>query len=61
MQAGRYCHTVVIFRRLAVFSFMSVTTLAEALKPKYGGKFLEVGAFFFVGGNDFGGSGKTKI
>ena len=54
-----------------VFSFLAVTTLVEALKPKYGGifsavmqyggNFLAVGDFSFFGGNDFGGSGKTKI
>ena len=27
----------VFFRRLAVFSFLAVTTLAEAVKLKYGG------------------------
>ena len=25
------------------------------------GNFLAVGVFFFFGGNDFGGSGKTKV
>ena len=29
-QAGRYCHTAVIFTRLAVFHFSEVTVLAEA-------------------------------
>ena len=28
-QPGRYCHTAVFFRRVAVFSFLAVTTLAE--------------------------------
>ena len=70
-QAGRYCHTAVRFRRWAVFSFLAVTTLAEAVKPKYGdifsavmqygGNFLAVGGFSFFGGNDFGENGKTKI
>ena len=59
------------FRRFAVFSFLAVTTLAEAVKPKYGDifsavmqyrdKVLAVGGFSCCGGNDFGGSGKTKI
>ena len=71
-RAGRYCQTAVICRRLAVFSFLAVTTFAEAVKPKYGGilsavkqyggNFLAVGGFSFFAGNDFvGGSGKTKI
>ena len=48
-----------------------VTTLAEAVKAKYGGKFsavmphggnfLAVGGFSFFGGNNVGGGGKTKI
>ena len=52
---------VVIFRRLAVFSFLAVPTLAEAVKPKYGGifsavmqygcNFLAVSGFSFFGGN----------
>ena len=61
-----------IFQRLAVFSFLAVTTLAEAVKPKYGGIFsavmqykghclAAVGGISVFGGNDFGGSGKTKI
>ena len=64
-------HTAVIFRRLAVFSFLAVTTLAETVKPKYGGIFsavvqyggifLAVGGFSFCGGNDFDGSGKIKF
>ena len=41
--------------------FSAVTTLAEAVKPKYGGNFSAVGGFLFFGGNDFGGGGKTKI
>ena len=28
---------------------------------QYGGNFFTVGGFSFFGGNDFGGSGKTKI
>ena len=69
-QVGLHCHTAVIFRRLAVFSFLAVTTLAEAVKPnyggifsavmQYGGNFLAVGGFPFFGGNDFGGRGKPK-
>ena len=27
----------------------------------YGGNFLAVGGFSFIGGNDFGGGGKTKV
>ena len=27
----------------------------------YGGNFLAVGGFSFLGGNDFGGGGKTKL
>ena len=71
-QAGRYCHFWrQFFRRLAAFSLLAVTTLAEAVKPKYGGifsavmqyggNFLAVGGFSCFGGNDFGGSGKTKL
>ena len=41
-QVGLHCHTAVIFRRLAVFSFLAVTTLAEAVKPNYGGIFSAV-------------------
>ena len=47
-----------------------VTTLAEAVKPKYGGnfsvvmpyggKFSAVGGFSIFDGNDFDGGGKTK-
>lgn len=69
--AGRHCHTAVIIRRLAVFSLLAVTTLAEAVKPKYagifpvvmktyGGNALAVCSFSFSGGYDFGGSGKQK-
>ena len=49
------------FRRLAVFSFLAVTTLAEAAKPKHGGifsavmhysgNFLSVSCSSFFGGN----------
>ena len=70
-QVGLHCHTAVIFRRLAVFSFLAVTTLAEAVKPNYGGifsavmhdsgNFLAVGGFPFFGGNDLSASGETKI
>ena len=62
---------MVIFPRWAVFGFLAVTTLTEAVKPKYGGKisvvmpyggnFSVVGGFSIFGGNDFGGGGKTKI
>ena len=48
-------------KRLAVFSFLAVTTLANAVKPKYGGissavmqyvgKVLAVSGFSFFGGN----------
>ena len=50
---------------------MTVTTSAQAVKPKYvgnfaagfpyGGNFTAVGGSSFFGGNDFGGGGKTKI
>ena len=53
------------------FSFLAVTTLAEAVKLKHGGKFSAVmlysgsfsavGGFSLFGGNGFGGGGKTKI
>ena len=70
-RAGRYCQTAVICRRLAVFSFLAVTTLFGGRgKPKYGGifaavmpygcNFLAVGGSSFFGGNDFGRSGKPK-
>ena len=36
-QAGRYCHTAMGFRRLVVFLFLAVITMAEAVKPNYGG------------------------
>ena len=39
---GIAIYTAVIFRRFAVFSFLAVTTLAEAVKPKYGGIFSAV-------------------
>ena len=42
-------------------SFLAVTTLAEAVKPKYGVNFSAVGCFSFFDGADFGGGGKTKI
>ena len=35
--------------------------MTEAVKPKYGGIVSAVGGFSFLGGNDFGGGGKTKI
>ena len=59
------------FLAVGVFSFLALTTLAEAIKPTYGGSMwavmsyggncLAVGGFSFLGGNDFGGGGKTKI
>ena len=51
----------VIFRRQADFRFLAVTTLAEAVKPKYdgifsavmsyGGNFSALSGFSFFGGN----------
>ena len=38
------------------FSFLAVTTLAEAVKPKYGGNFSVVSYFSFFGGNVNGDS-----
>ena len=68
-QAGLHCHTVVIFRRLAVFSFSAVTPLAVAVKPNYGGifsavmqdsgNFLAVSVFLVFGGNYLSASGET--
>ena len=51
-QAKRYCHTAVIFRPLVVLSFLAVTTLAEAVKPNYGGMFsavMQYGVNFYGG------------
>ena len=42
IQGGEPRNTAVIFRRLAVFSFLAVTTLGEAVKPKCGGIFSAV-------------------
>ena len=55
------CHTAVIFRWYAVFRFLAVTTLAEAVRPKYGGNFSAVGGFSSFRGNPFGGGGKIKF
>ena len=35
------------FSAEAVFRFLAITTLAEAVKPKYGGNFSAVGGVFF--------------
>ena len=50
-----------MFRRYAIFCFLAVTTLAEAVKPNFGGKFSAVGGFSVFGGNDLVGGGKTKL
>ena len=60
-RGGNVIPTAVIFRWSAVFRFWAVTTLAEAVKPKYGGNFSAVDGFSFFGGSDFGGDGKTQI
>ena len=50
------------FSAVGVFFFFSaVTTLAEAVKPKYYCNFSTVGGFSLFGGNDSGGGGKSKI
>ena len=49
------------FSAVGGFRFMAVTTLAEAVKRKYGCIFSAVSGFSFFGGNDVGGGGKPKI
>ena len=51
----------MIFLREAFFFCGTVTTSAEAVKPKYCGNISAVGDFSFFGGDDFGKGGKTKI
>ena len=43
------------FSAVGDFSFLAVTTLAEAVKSKYGGNFSAVSGFSFLGGNNVNG------
>ena len=54
-------YTAVIFRLSAVFRFLAVTTLVEAVKPKYGNNFSAVSDFLFFGGNVNGDSKLGRI
>ena len=48
------------FSAVGGFSFLAVTTLAEAVKPKYGGNFTAVDGFSLFGGNDLVEAVKPK-